>query len=641
MSDNWKEKYLNKLEQFDNKQKEWSNLEEFLRQTSSRLALAAEGSSKLLDKNLLVLRKAIRKGESQSKLTSIMDVVSKELVRLDKQKSKKPKGHAGFLDTLVNDLSLSPEMDKKSKSIKKLLKAKNPPEDDLLAKEFSLFFNHCVSISFKNGLSGIDENSQHQKQGFFGRFFGSKNDVLENNSNDDNISQQDKPISHTETTDKNSNIAAEGDQILSHLSYEKRQEIEKSVTESLHNILDSFVDSLDYPEEQKNLLKEKLFSIKPTKEVHVLLGDLAQMIRANDDETEESGKSKVTAEAHEILIRLLESIPMQENIQKQAEILKKKFSSGISQAELPGALDSIAHLISLMQKETNQDSKQFEEFLLNMTGRLKEVDQFLTDNLKEHKDSWEKGVALGNSVKKHVQEIGQNVSKASDLSQLEKTIQSSLDSIIENVEEHRQNENARVKRIQQQNQSLQNKIKHLENESGELRNKVISTHEKAYTDPLTSLPNRLSYDQHLEEQYAHWQRYHENLLLMIWDIDYFKKVNDNYGHQAGDEVLKMVAKLLREHLRKPDFIARFGGEEFVSLLPNTSLGGGYKVAEKMRSAIQELEFTYKEQTIPLTISCGISLFAVGDSPADVFERADKALYQAKKQGRNRCVIAQD
>jgi len=328
-------------------------------------------------------------------------------------------------------------------------------------------------------------------------------------------------------------------------------------------------------------------------------------------------------------------------MQKQADILKKRFSLGIKSAELPNALESIAKLIVQMQKEANRDNKKFEEFLLNMTGRLKEFDKFLASDLSEHKDSWEKGMALGNVVKEQVKGIGNSVSEATDLTQLEQLIQGRLDKIVDHVEEHRKNENTRVKRIQQQNQALQEKIRRLEDESGQLKTKIVSSHEKAYTDPLTTLPNRLSYDQHLEELYNHWKRYHENLLLMIWDIDFFKKVNDNFGHQAGDEVLKVVAKLLRDHMRKPDFIARFGGEEFVSLLPNTSLGGGYKVAEKMRSAVQELNFVYKEEEIPLTISCGISLFADGDNPDDVFDRADKALYLAKKQGRNRCVIAQN
>jgi DGC domain-containing protein len=243
MSDNWKDKYLNKLEQFDKKQKEWSNLEEFLRQTTSRLALAAEGNSKLLDEKLLILRKAIRKGESQSKLTVIMDVIATELVRLDKKKSNKPKGHAGFLEILVNALSITKDMDKKSKSIRKLLKAKNPPEDEVLAKEFSLFFDHCIKISYKNGLSDKDNNPDHKKQGLFGRLFNSTNDSID-----------DKAAHEVATASDQS----EHPPVLSPLSNDHRQKIEKSVTESLHNILDSFVDSLDYPEEQKKTFKRKI-----------------------------------------------------------------------------------------------------------------------------------------------------------------------------------------------------------------------------------------------------------------------------------------------------------------------------------------------------------------------------------------------
>jgi diguanylate cyclase len=634
MSDDWKEKYLNKLEQFDKKQKEWSTLEEFLRQTTSRLALAAEGSSKLLDEKLRILRKSIRKGESQGKLTSIMDVVSTELIRLDKQKNDKPKGNAGFLAGLIAKLSLSKDMDKKTKSITKLANAKNPPEDELLAEEFSRFFNHCITISYKNGLSG-SESKEQKGPGFLDRFFTSKTDSAKD-TDEATQNEAEAPLQQEQDLP----AVSKEDAVLSNLSYDNRQSIEKSVTESLHNILDSFVNSLDYPEDQKELLREKLFAIKPTKEVHVLLDDFAQIIRNNDVLLDKS-ENNITSNAHEVLIQLLESIPMQESMQKQADILKKKFSMGIKSAELPNALESIAQLIMQIQKEANFDNKRFEEFLLNMTGRLKEVDNFLANDLSEHKKSWEKGMALGNVVKEHVKGIGHSVSEATDLAQLEILIQGRLDKIVDHVEEHRKNENTRVKQIQQQNQALQDKIRRLEDESGQLKTTIVTSHEKAYTDPLTTLPNRLSYNQHLEEQYNHWQRYHENLLLMIWDIDLFKNVNDNYGHQAGDEALKAVAKLLRDHMRKPDFIARFGGEEFVSLLPNTSLGGGYKVAEKMRSAVQELNFIYKDEAIPLTISCGISLFADGDKPDDVFERADKALYQAKKQGRNRCVIAQN
>ena len=128
---------------------------------------------------------------------------------------------------------------------------------------------------------------------------------------------------------------------------------------------------------------------------------------------------------------------------------------------------------------------------------------------------------------------------------------------------------------------------------------------------------------------------------MVWDIDFFKQVNDTYGHQAGDKVLKVVASLLNKNLRETDFISRFGGEEFVSLMPETTLGGGYKVAEKIRESVEKLEFHYRGNNVKVTISCGISLFMENDTAERAFSRADKALYQAKEQGRNRCVIAKE
>ena len=158
-------------------------------------------------------------------------------------------------------------------------------------------------------------------------------------------------------------------------------------------------------------------------------------------------------------------------------------------------------------------------------------------------------------------------------------------------------------------------------------------------DPLTQLPNRLAYDQRSQQEYARWKRYNNTLLIMVWDIDLFKQVNDTYGHQAGDKVLKVVATTLRKNLRETDFVARFGGEEFVSLMPETSLGGGFKVAEKIRATVEKLEFHYRGSNVQVTISCGISLFMENDTRESAFARADKALYQAKEQGRNRCVIA--
>jgi len=651
MSDDWKQKYLNKLDQLETSEKQWQGFEDFLRQTTSRLALAAEGASSLLDSKLLSLRKAIRNGDGQVKLAVIMEEISTELVRLDKLKAVQKQGSSGFLLKIVESLSISPDMDKKSRRLKKHLNAKKSPEDDVLVQEFGEFFKHCLVIAKKMGEESANSSETEKKGGFFGRILGSigSDESVEENGHEtlrqapegqkeELLDSQSEP-ENTAAIEPLVDIENNKDDPLGFLPPDNRQAVEKSITESLHNILDGFIESLDYPADHKALLREKLFSIKPTREVHVLLGDLAQMLRSPKLTP---GEERIAqTETHEILIRLLEFIPLEEKFQDQADQLKIDFAKGISQKELPTALEAIAKLISAMQKDNQQDQKQFESFLIQVTGRLKEVDEFLNSDLKEHKLSWQNGVNLDNAVKEHVKGIGESVTGAKDLPELEASIQGRLDKILTHVENHRQDENKRVKRIQQQNQKLKDQIQTLEKETGELRDCIVASHEKAFLDALTQLPNRMAYDQRVEEEFQRWQRYHENLLLMVWDIDFFKSVNDTYGHKAGDKVLKVVAKLLRDNLRKADFIARYGGEEFVSLLPETSLGGGFKIAEKMRTAVQELDFHFREQKVQLTISCGISLFADGDDPEKVFERADGALYQAKKQGRNRCVIAQD
>jgi diguanylate cyclase (GGDEF) domain len=123
------------------------------------------------------------------------------------------------------------------------------------------------------------------------------------------------------------------------------------------------------------------------------------------------------------------------------------------------------------------------------------------------------------------------------------------------------------------------------------------------------------------------------------DLDHFKRINDGYGHLAGDKVLKIIATQLRKHLRPIDFIARFGGEEFVLLMPDTPLSAGLHLIEKLRAAIQACPFHFKGEPVTITTSIGVSAFRPGDRSDHVLKRADEALYRAKRRGRN-CVEPQ-
>jgi diguanylate cyclase len=138
-----------------------------------------------------------------------------------------------------------------------------------------------------------------------------------------------------------------------------------------------------------------------------------------------------------------------------------------------------------------------------------------------------------------------------------------------------------------------------------------------------------------------WQRYQRPLTIAIFDIDYFKKINDNFGHQAGDRVIKVIGRSIAKRLREVDFFCRYGGEEFVAFMPETDADSALVVLEKLREAIAKAAFNYKNQPMSISISIGLTEFKAGDDLASAFERADKALYRAKANGRNRCELIRD
>ncbi len=187
----------------------------------------------------------------------------------------------------------------------------------------------------------------------------------------------------------------------------------------------------------------------------------------------------------------------------------------------------------------------------------------------------------------------------------------------------------------------------------ELRNQVIQLIEeqdrlhqllqektlRLRTDPLTGVFNRLAYEERFEQEFHRWQRFGHSLTFVIWDIDHFKQINDTYGHATGDDVLRDVAGQLVSRLRTTDFVARYGGEEFAMLLPGADAEKALQLVNQIRLTIAEYRFDNGDVQIPVTISCGIASFEPGDSPQTVFKRADDALYQAKKAGRNRCCAA--
>ncbi len=160
--------------------------------------------------------------------------------------------------------------------------------------------------------------------------------------------------------------------------------------------------------------------------------------------------------------------------------------------------------------------------------------------------------------------------------------------------------------------------------------------EEAHTDGLTKCYNKAYFNTALELEIKKSKVTGKPLTLIIFDLDHFKKLNDTYGHDAGDYVLKEKSHIIRDHgIRQGDIFARYGGEEFCILLPNTNLKQGFEIAERLRNLIQKHEFIYDGKRLPVTASVGIADYRQGvNNGTDLFKRADKAVYMSKDGGRN-------
>lgn len=175
----------------------------------------------------------------------------------------------------------------------------------------------------------------------------------------------------------------------------------------------------------------------------------------------------------------------------------------------------------------------------------------------------------------------------------------------------------------------------------ELRDLASSLRHDASTDALTGLPNRRAFDAKAERLLVDAERTGRPLALLVLDLDFFKRVNDSFGHAAGDAVLTRMGRLLVAELRPEDQPARFGGEEFVVLLPNTTAVQALSVADRIRKRVETTQVAVEDRRIAMTVSIGVSTFRRGrtDEAQALFERADKALYEAKRRGRNCVVVA--
>ncbi len=267
-----------------------------------------------------------------------------------------------------------------------------------------------------------------------------------------------------------------------------------------------------------------------------------------------------------------------------------------------------------LKKEDNQkSSSEIEKTKLVVHGLLKNLEshvQTLLDNTTRY----------GSNLDEHASQL----KKAETLA----TIQQVEQLLLQEVETMKSS----TYRYQQQLDDAQKKLKEQE--------KILEKLSRdANTDFLTQVNNRAAFDKRLNEEFARYKRYGHIFSIILMDLDFFKDINDTYGHLAGDRVLRAVASLLNDEKRASDFLARYGGEEFALILPATDSNSALVVADKLRKKVETTTFRYENYSIHTSLSAGITTVLPEDATSiDVLKRADDATYEAKNKGRNQVVV---
>lgn len=307
-------------------------------------------------------------------------------------------------------------------------------------------------------------------------------------------------------------------------------------------------------------------------------------------------------------------------------------SEAIKEEDVIQALDLTSQLVI---KAHRLNQRQFNHFIEEINSQISVMEELLFKQEQNNFIHKEENNTFDNSIAENFQELQENIQASQNIEILKKNVTGSLNSMMDKVKNYSTKQAKRINESEQQVKQLNEKVRETELVTNQLIEELSKTSQEALSDALTGLPNRAAYDKRVEEEFARWQRFKHPLTIIVCDIDLFKKVNDTFGHKAGDKVIQTLGKTLKDSLRKVDFVGRYGGEEFVILLEKTSLSNALDVAEKIRRKIADLGFHFNDQPVKVSSSFGLTQFKEGDNIDTAFERADQALYKSKENGRNK------
>lgn len=361
--------------------------------------------------------------------------------------------------------------------------------------------------------------------------------------------------------------------------------------------------------------------------------DEFQTSKGNADQDDEP--NVISLNVNESLHQLLNHLSIPKDLDTKREHIKSILDKQLNGENLSKVIDGLTELVV---DAFNVEQNRFKGFLQQLTNQLHDVDIYLKSSSDSRKQASAESLHLETGIQDNINQIKSHLDSSNSIEELTYKVTQNLDSIGSRIKEYRDNEKMREKALESEVQKLTERLNDSEQSAEEIKNLLSFQKYKINHDSLTGLPNRDSYDEHILDAFQRWKRDSKDLSLAVCDIDRFKRINDTFGHLAGDKVLKKVAQLLKESIRSVDFIARVGGEEFVIIFEQSSSKGAHSILEKLRKLIQDCQFYYRDNKVDVTVSFGLTTAKDGDNIESLFMRADNAMYNAKNAGRNRVEI---
>ncbi|WP_434767261.1 diguanylate cyclase [Pseudomonas triticicola] len=659
----WKEKYLKSIEQQDKLERRWAARLDLLRRGLVRSTLAAEGTDKAVDQCMKEMREVVRTDDMDAGLAALLPRLEKAVLDSEQRRETRIDQVSTALTALVTQLQALPLPREVAQPLKKFAKQLDSRVGQ--AREMPLLLSELSGLQGK-ALSQLETPAEPGRPGLLQRLFGNR-DSEEATSPTADIPAtplpqpietqrpepepaQTAPVVNAETAitapetiiETPAQTPPDEPEVVAFAPPVVAIEAEPAPVEPAAPVVILVAapaiealdpDELSHPGDPSPLsldslpipepIAQALAAIDPDQSEHDILFALP--------DSPEPSYSSVARHIEDTLIGLLDDLTLPERHRPQAEAMRERLKHGLNWYELLPILDDLA---TLMLAITDSGQHEFEAYLQQLNERLEAFQSNLQAASEGHADNSSAARAMDTQIREQVDGLQSSVQQAADIDDLKLVLENHLEGLLGTMDQHQKQRDAREQEVAARLKGLSERVAHMEQEAMGFREHLEEQRQKALIDPLTGLPNRAAWSERLEHEIEQWQQHGNTLSLAMLDLDHFKRINDSYGHLAGDKVLKIVATVVRKRLRTSDFIARFGGEEFVLLMPDTSVGNGEKLANLLRTAIESCPFHFKGERVTITASIGITSFRVGDTVSQAIKRADDALYRAKSNNRN-------